>query len=404
MKNRKYIITLVMMLLAVVTNAQNYQLESAINAYNSGDYKTAAVKLRPLAEGGNAEAQYIVAHMFAKGLGVIKSPEQSKKYMTLSAEKGFMPAIEYLVESAKNTSEAKEAQTAKKYYEMFPEKCDGKVAATLAMAYANGTGLEQDFEKAIDIALKSTSEDFPERTKTQVMISYLQTMLEKWNIDKEDVAFYDSIYAVKPEVGEYMMRLNFKEFSDGGGIMKLYQEKSDGQNPTWAAILAMCYYQGWGGLLQHHNQANFYANFAVARGSQMGKYIYDKYSKMARVGFYFNNGIVFELKDEKTWGKVFSRKDVACKANNIDAQLEGYGYGWRVPTKKEMPILIKYWLFENKFTSNVNVWVASHTGSRVIYRQTYNPNGELIQEEPYHNHIGSSYEGQCWLIPVAAHK
>jgi TPR repeat protein len=46
------------------------QLEDGVAAYQLGDYETAMQLLRPLAEQGNAEAQFTIGQMYENGQGV----------------------------------------------------------------------------------------------------------------------------------------------------------------------------------------------------------------------------------------------------------------------------------------------------------------------------------------------
>jgi TPR repeat protein len=45
-------------------------LEDGVKAYTKADYSTAVRLLKPLAESGNTDAQYLMAGMYAKGQGV----------------------------------------------------------------------------------------------------------------------------------------------------------------------------------------------------------------------------------------------------------------------------------------------------------------------------------------------
>ena len=63
-----------------------------LKAAQSGDFKTALVEWTPLAEHGNAEAQYNLGSMYAKGLGVPKNDKTAVKWYTLAAEQGDLMA------------------------------------------------------------------------------------------------------------------------------------------------------------------------------------------------------------------------------------------------------------------------------------------------------------------------
>ena len=94
MKVNRVIILLAVAMLATATFAQSYELSRAKYFIESGDYKQAAITLRPLAENGNAEAQYLASKLFAEGKGVVKSVQQAERYLLLSAQNGYAQAME----------------------------------------------------------------------------------------------------------------------------------------------------------------------------------------------------------------------------------------------------------------------------------------------------------------------
>ena len=71
---------------------------SWVNYYmEQGDYLNAAKELRPLADGGNAEAQLLAAKLFFEGKGVIQSDAQGVNYATMAADQGNVEGIELLL-------------------------------------------------------------------------------------------------------------------------------------------------------------------------------------------------------------------------------------------------------------------------------------------------------------------
>ncbi|MCR5678959.1 MAG: hypothetical protein K6G08_01945 [Prevotella sp.] len=85
MKATKFMVALVASFACAITaKAQDIsQIEQMIE---QGQYKQAALKLRPLADGGNAEAQYLAATLFLEGKGVVRSLQQAFKYASLAAD------------------------------------------------------------------------------------------------------------------------------------------------------------------------------------------------------------------------------------------------------------------------------------------------------------------------------
>jgi len=63
-----------------------------VAAYDAGDYREALRIFRPLAERGNAEAQYYLGLMYEKGNGVSKDKERMRTWYTRAADGGHAKA------------------------------------------------------------------------------------------------------------------------------------------------------------------------------------------------------------------------------------------------------------------------------------------------------------------------
>jgi uncharacterized protein len=68
--------TLLIFSCATVWAADFYK---GVAAYNAGDYATALAEFKPLAEQGDASAQYNLAQMYRRGEGVIEDDKEAKK-------------------------------------------------------------------------------------------------------------------------------------------------------------------------------------------------------------------------------------------------------------------------------------------------------------------------------------
>lgn len=394
-----------MAVFAMTLQAQNYEIERALRMCNNGNYQLAAKTLRPLAEQGNAEAQFLAAQLFENGLGVVKSAQQCNKYMLLSANQGFYPAVQYLVEKAKQTSEAKAALTAKKYCDNFPGLCDSEIGARLAEAYSNGTGVPKDVCKAMDMLVKSKNGEYWEIAQNDIIANYLNTMGKKWNLGHNDIAIFDSIYADKIEFGEYFSRMICDASKSRGGIEKEFKREGSKLTPTWAALFAQCYFNGWGGLEQHHQQAMNYVESAAEAGSPMGKFLLEKYKRKHMVGYAFRDDVVFEMRDEETWGKVYRRIAILSKCQDIQKELKEMGDAYRLPTKKEAKIMMKYRMFFEKDPKKKwDVWVTDLPGAKVYYLQTYDYKGNFISEAKGCLVPSSTCQEWAWVIGIAQHK
>jgi len=60
------------------------------SAYDEGDYATALKEFKPLAEQGDAEAQFNLGRMYGEGKGVIQSYKNAFEWYELAAEQGHV--------------------------------------------------------------------------------------------------------------------------------------------------------------------------------------------------------------------------------------------------------------------------------------------------------------------------
>ena len=73
---------------ASASPGQDTDLEKGKNARSRGEYADAYNILRPLAEQGNAEAQFLIGHMYRTGQGVTKDETEAVRWYRLAAEQG----------------------------------------------------------------------------------------------------------------------------------------------------------------------------------------------------------------------------------------------------------------------------------------------------------------------------
>ena len=83
-------------LTANIQTAEAGKLEDGVKAFAKKEYEAAAKLLRPLAEKGNAVAQYRIAMMHRMGLGLPKDRKQAQKWSKLAATQGNPEAQQLL--------------------------------------------------------------------------------------------------------------------------------------------------------------------------------------------------------------------------------------------------------------------------------------------------------------------
>jgi hypothetical protein len=93
MKNLTLTICLTLALLLGSTGTSwGADFMKGLAAYQSGDYATALREFRPLAEQGDADAQFNLGLMYYNGLGVPQDYKTAVKWYTLAAEQGIVDA------------------------------------------------------------------------------------------------------------------------------------------------------------------------------------------------------------------------------------------------------------------------------------------------------------------------
>ena len=102
---RKILISMVAMLLMTAMQMKAQSVDYAKYLIEQGKYLEAAKELRPMADGGNAKAQYLAATLFFEGKGINKNDEQGVKYATLSANQGNTDAIILLADYYKSNNQ-----------------------------------------------------------------------------------------------------------------------------------------------------------------------------------------------------------------------------------------------------------------------------------------------------------
>ena len=140
-------------------------------AINQGDFATALRVLRPLAESGNAQAQFNLGTMYDAGQGLTVDPEQATHWYRLSADQGY-PNAEYnlaanLANGIGTTQDYAEAA-------LWTRKAaDSGVAMAQfgpARLYLEGHALAKDNGQALAWALKAADQGLAEAQFTVAIL------------------------------------------------------------------------------------------------------------------------------------------------------------------------------------------------------------------------------------------
>ena len=136
--------SLVLMLATSMAAAQDY--DAGLAAAQSGDFATALREWTPLAEQGDARAQYNLGIMYGKGDGVPQDDAEAVKWYRLAAEQGLAVAqfnLGVMYNFGKGVPQ--DGAEAVKWFRLAAEQGYAKAQFNLGYMYANGYGVPQDY-------------------------------------------------------------------------------------------------------------------------------------------------------------------------------------------------------------------------------------------------------------------
>lgn len=371
----KTILMCIYLMLTLEASAQQYDLKRAKSAIDKGEYTEGAKILRPLADGGNAEAQYLAAWLFFWGKGVIPSDEQGVKYATMAAEQGNMNAVRLLIEYCCNTSQNNKAvEVFGTYATKFPD---------MGIQLIRSVGNREE-----DANYRNTFTAYFENKRAALGLSY------------ED--FWEKLYETNPIEGELLIEWMI---SSQGDDVSCYNQLStlvnqEGKTSKVLPVLAKMTFEGRG-TRQNYLKAMQYRAAAAENGSAMADFLFQKYGREIMPGSIATNAVIFSVNQSAGTAMAFNRKTTECTWQNVKANLKQMG-GWRIPTKEEAKDMMPYYSYFKKMQvgETVTIWAVHLALAEVYYWQTYDHEGNLIEEEPYHNFVGSAYNGNVTLLTV----
>ena len=134
------------LLLAPMVPTSTGPYEDGFAAYERNDYATALKFWRPLAEQGDAEAQFSLGGMYADGRGVSQDNAKAMIWRRKAAEQGHAAAqalLGGLYDHGLGVSE--DDVEAAKWYRLAAEQGDAEAQSNLGNMYVNGEGVPQDY-------------------------------------------------------------------------------------------------------------------------------------------------------------------------------------------------------------------------------------------------------------------
>ena len=123
--NKLILLILPFLLFSVSVPIYADDFQAGINSFERGDYKTAFKKLMPLAEQGNATAQYNLGIMYGNGEGVPQDYVEAHKWFNLAGANGVEMGRENreIIEKLMTGEQITEAQgLARDWMEKHPQE------------------------------------------------------------------------------------------------------------------------------------------------------------------------------------------------------------------------------------------------------------------------------------------
>ena len=136
--------------LAVFGVAAADPFEDGAAAYRRGDYATAMLFWRPLADQGNSNAQLGLGLLYANGQGVLRDYAQAVAWYRKAAERGN-GAAGYNLGMMYGTGQGvpQDYAQAAKWLGVAAEQGDADAQASLGAMYTEGRGVPQDYAQAV---------------------------------------------------------------------------------------------------------------------------------------------------------------------------------------------------------------------------------------------------------------
>lgn len=366
---KKLLLSFVCTLMACTMYAQNHDLERAKSLIRYNRFTEGAKLLRPLADGGDAEAQYMAAQLFFNGTGVVQSDAQGVKYATMSAKSGRTDALVLLIKHYSKTNTEQGVQVLKTYLTSFPHK-----AADLRDEMA-----DESVRNTVNAYFKEQAQGCPDVFEA-----------------------VEKIYKNNPAEGELLMSIAFEDEQEGYRLFSecMKRTREGHMTPACEAVMAKLCFEGKGAQ-QNYSKGMEYAKMSASKGSAMGKYMIQMYEGKRMPGYYFKDAVIFHTDKKFNTDKAFSRNPVMHTWQETLAEMRK-SRTWRLPTMDEAKLMMPYYTMdrEMKAGETVTIWVTRLPTAEVYFWQTYNHEGKVIKEEPHHSFMGSHYNGKALMLTI----
>jgi TPR repeat protein len=150
--------------------------EDAVDAHARGDYAKALRLIRPLANDGNATAQFNLGVMYLTGHGVRQDYSAAALWFRKAAEQGYALAQSNLGTLYRDgRGVAQDDTEAVIWFRKAADQGDAVAEFLLGNQYANGKGVPQDYREAMIWFGRAAEQDHPIGVRTRLEAGYAAT-------------------------------------------------------------------------------------------------------------------------------------------------------------------------------------------------------------------------------------
>ena len=264
--------TLLLSILLFCTQPAFADLAKGLDAAQKGDFATALKEWQPLAEQGNAVAQFNLGVMYENGQGVTQDYKTAVKYYTLAAEQGYADAqfsLGYMYENGEGT--AQDYKAAIHWYTKGAEQGDAHALSNLSLMYLYGRGTAQDYKKALHFGTKASEQGNTNALATfgrEYSYTIQEIIRDKNEAQKMKLELMAEGGYLKGQMALGEFYIEEKYYNQNYKRAVYWYIKAAEQGSSKAGyMLGMLYFNGFG-VLQDYPRAHAWFNIAVSLGDK----------------------------------------------------------------------------------------------------------------------------------------
>ena len=301
-----------------IDEASGADFGEGFGAYLRGDYAAALKEWRPLAEQGDAVAQFNLGLMYAKGEGVPEDAREAVRWYRKAAEQGNAIAQFWLgVMYAGGKGIPEDAREAVRWYRKAAEQGNAYAQLNLGVMYADGEGVPEDAREAVRWYRKAAEQG---HARAQF---WLGAMYAKGEGVPEDAREAVRWYRKAAEQGNAYAQLNLGVMYAGGkGIPEDAREavrwyrKAAEQGDAIAQFYLGVMYDGGKGVPENDREAVRWYRKAAEQGNAIAQfYLGVMYAK--------GKGVPEDAREAVRWYRKAAEQGNAYAQLNLGVMYDG---------------------------------------------------------------------------------